>query len=231
MKTIVHIALAAGTALVGSTISHAQENSSWGLIGGYSRGVEASSSVTETFNLGGTTAAFNIAGESVDPAGYLVGVNYHMPLDTQWRFEAEISYRHTKADIEAQISGTAGGVTEMLPANGEANVNSLAAMANLWRYTGDPDADHRFFFGGGLGLSRNAADGAIYSQGTLLGATINNTTSLDESTTSLAWQLGAGWDFAMSETTRGSISYRYFDSGDVDNLETATHSIVFGIDF
>jgi len=209
----------------------AADDGSWGLIGGLSRGGKTNSSVSETVTLGGTPALFTITGESEDPSGYLFGIVWDTPANDHWTLGGELTYRQNSFDIDGRISASAGGTTDVIDAGGDGSVHTIAAMINAWRYSGAVGDDNRFFAGLGIGAAHGREDASITASGTLLGTPINNVTSLDESATSFAWQIGAGWDFAMTESSRGSISYRYFDAGRIDQIETATHSIVFGVHF
>lgn len=226
----IYIALAA--ALLASTSAQAQQGeSSWGLVGGYQRGATSSAGDSATVDLGGTPANVTIAGETDAPNGYFLGIVWDRQVSDHWTMGGELSYRNSSMDLTGRMSASAGGTTDTIPAGGDASLHTVALMANFWRYSAPSDSGSRFFVGGGIGAAHNQADGTIYATGTLLGTPVVNTTGLDESKTNLAWQLGAGWEFPLGDTTRGSLSYRYFNGGDVDDLDTSSHGVVFGIHF
>ena len=231
MKTMIKLSVALGSFILIPSVAHAQDTPTWGVVGGYSRGVESSASDSATLNLGGTTASVSVDGDTVDPSGYFIGLVYHNPVGEHWRFDTELAYRNISQDIAGSMTATAGAESDSIPALGDATVHSWSGMLSAWRFHGTAQSGNRFFWGAGLGVSRNTADGTIGAAGTLLGVDILNSTHLNDTHTSIAWQAGAGWEFELSDTRRASIAYRYFDGGEVNQLDTSSHSIVFGIDF
>jgi opacity protein-like surface antigen len=82
----------------------------------------------------------------------------------------------------------------------EGNVQTWALMANAWW---DLTNDSQFtpYIGGGIGYAISKFDGgAVY----------------DGVDGNFAWQLGAGVDVAVSQSTSLGLGYRYFDAGDVE---------------
>lgn len=89
----------------------------------------------------------------------------------------------------------------------EGNVQTWALMANAWIDLGN-SSTFTPYIGGGIGYAISKFDGgAVYS-------------GVDGN---FAWQLGAGINVAVSDTTSLGLGYRYFDAGDVE-LELATPS-------
>jgi len=81
----------------------------------------------------------------------------------------------------------------------EGNVQTWALMANVWW---DLTNDSQFtpYIGGGIGYAISKFDGgAVY----------------DGVDGNFAWQLGAGLNVAVSDSTALGLGYRYFDAGDV----------------
>jgi opacity protein-like surface antigen len=89
----------------------------------------------------------------------------------------------------------------------EGKVQTWALMANAWLDIGN-SSTFTPYVGGGIGYAISKFDGgAVYS-------------GVDGS---FAWQLGAGVNIAVSDTTSLGLGYRYFDAGDVE-LTLATPS-------
>jgi opacity protein-like surface antigen len=82
----------------------------------------------------------------------------------------------------------------------EGNVQTWALMANAWIDLGN-SSTFTPYIGGGIGYAISKFDGgAVY----------------DGVDGNFAWQLGAGVDVAVSDTTSLGLGYRYFDAGDVE---------------
>jgi opacity protein-like surface antigen len=89
----------------------------------------------------------------------------------------------------------------------EGNVQTWALMANAW-FDLTNDSQFTPYVGGGIGYAISKFNGgAVYS-------------GVDGN---FAWQLGAGVDVAVSDSTSLGVGYRYFDAGDVE-LELPTPS-------
>jgi opacity protein-like surface antigen len=89
----------------------------------------------------------------------------------------------------------------------EGMVQTWALMANAWIDIGESET-FTPYIGGGVGYAISKFDGgAVYS-------------GVDGN---FAWQLGAGLNVAVSDTTSIGLGYRYFDAGDVE-IELATPS-------
>jgi opacity protein-like surface antigen len=82
----------------------------------------------------------------------------------------------------------------------EGNVQTWALMANAWFDLGN-SSTFTPYIGGGIGYAISKFDGgAVYS-------------GVDGN---FAWQLGAGVNLAVSDSTALGLGYRYFDAGDVE---------------
>ncbi len=82
----------------------------------------------------------------------------------------------------------------------EGQVQTWALMANAWFDLGN-SSQFTPYIGGGIGYAISKFDGgAVY----------------DGVDGNFAWQLGAGLNVAVSDTTALGLGYRYFDAGDVE---------------
>lgn len=132
-----------------------------------------------------------------------------------WRIEGELSWRRTSLDT---LDGAA--------ANG--TVETWATMVNVF-FRPNIRAAAGLYLGGGLGVARVEAAGIVTANGPLDGFDL-----------APAWQLGAGFEFAMFRRTTLSIDYRYLvanridlidDSGGAVGLDSRTNSAMIGLRF
>jgi opacity protein-like surface antigen len=185
-------------------------------------------------NFGGSVATFTNTYEADKKIGFLAGVTAGIETDEGFVFEGEAAYRRIGFDAMGALSANIGGVTQSLPAQGSGSISGYSLMANGWYdFLNRGSQGIRPFVGGGVGVAIKKTSGAIQSQGPLFGLTIDNTTGLgNDQETDFAWQAGAGLRTNLSKNMTASLSYRYFDGGEInDEFDFTMHSIVFGVSF
>lgn len=180
---------------------------------------------------------------SYHDTGFLVGGVLGVAVRS-WlnvRFEADLSYRrHQLDDLRLRRDGGLGESLGVAPLDGLSaselglevggRTNVFAALANYWVDipTGTPFTP---YLGGGLGLARVTVR-SIQLEGMELA---------DDHDTVFAWQLGAGFDFALTPNWSLNAGYRWFNTSDAELEFTPTgetvsypvrsHSILGGIRF
>jgi opacity protein-like surface antigen len=225
------ILCAAALVAVSTTPALADDEFTYGVIMGLSGSVDGSQSEGLTINTGGDPTFFNLSNNALGASGFTLGLVADRPVDDHWTVGGELAYRYNNFDASGQLDATRLGVTESLASTGDSHVSTLSALVNFWRYSGQPEDSIRFFFGGGVGAARNSSISTIRASGVLHGFNIENTTKWDISQIGLAWQVGAGWEFDVTEHSKARISYRYFSAGQLNGLSSASHGVVLGLSF
>lgn len=159
--------------------------------------------------------------------GYLFSGAMGYRLSNNLRIEGELSYR--KADIDNQTVSVAGlsvAVGDYATVSG--SVSTTALMANL-AYDFEVDGLKPYLLGG-IGAAKVSINDAK----------INSTAIADDSDTVLAFQIGAGVNYAVSETVDIGIGYRYMRTADPSftdaggssfDSEHSSHSLMAGVTF
>lgn len=161
--------------------------------------------------------------QSYDP-GFVVGAAAGYQFDFGLQVEGEIAHRRNGFD---DFSGTpTGGV-----------LSSTSFMANLW-YEFDTGTAWHPFVGGGIGAALVGVEDFTLGPA---GASIQ-----DDSDVTLAYQLGAGVAYDLTENIALTAQYRFFAAEDVsasdvfqvvagvpigirNEFDYVTHNILFGI--
>jgi len=131
------------------------------------------------------------------------------------RAEAEVSY--SKADMD-KISGTATDGTTTVSGSGkiDGDVSALAFMVNGW-YDFDTGSKWVPYVGGGLGMAK--------VESTILSAESDDNV--------LAYQVGAGVGYKLTENTTATLGYKYFGTSDPNfdgvDAEVGTHNFTVGV--
>ena len=133
-------------------------------------------------------------GKAEYDSGYAVGGSLGYKSEHIWRVEIEVTYRRNGFDESDWSHFSKSGRFET---NGD--VASLAFMANVFW---DIDTGTKFTpsLGMGLGVAQVAFDDVSDADGPLF----------DETETGLAFQLGAGLGYALTEVLTLSLDYRFF---------------------
>jgi opacity protein-like surface antigen len=206
-------------------------------VGVFAGGSIASNEVnSESANatLGASPATLTNTYEVDKNLGFLAGVTAGIKTENGFVFEGEAAYRRTGFDALGTLTADVGGMTQSLPAQGEGIISGYSFMANGWYDFLNRDSKGvRPFIGGGIGVVVKKSSGELRSQGPLFGLTVSNTTGLgNNQETGFAWQAGAGLRTDVSDKMTASVSYRYFDGGEInDEFNFNMHSIVFGVSF
>ncbi len=147
-------------------------------------------------------AGINVSNDTDADVAGLVGIGVDLG-EPNLRIELEGGYRPSDVD---SISG----------ASGSGDVDALSFLANVFYDFGvSPDID--LYVGGGLGLAEVDYDGV-----TPVGAT-----TMNDSDTGFAWQLGAGGAYALNDRLKVTLDYRFLN---VEGLDIATSPSVGALD-
>ena len=127
----------------------------------------------------------------------------------RWRAEIEFNDRRT-AKYTITSLGNGGGP---FSGNNELRVRSWSLMANAY-YDIPLTSTVGAYAGGGLGYASNTASGSqTFQNPPNTGAPQFGTTFPTGRTGNLAWSLGAGVSFALSQTVSLEAGYRFTDLG------------------
>jgi len=124
---------------------------------------------------------------------------------------------YSKADMD-KISGTATDGTTTVSGSGkiDGDVSALAFMVNGW-YDFDTGSKWVPYVGGGLGMAK--------VESTILSAESDDTV--------LAYQVGAGVGYKLTENTTATLGYKYFGTSDPNfdgvDAEVGTHNFTVGV--
>lgn len=209
----------------------AADDISYGIIFGLNESVDGSQSEQVTVNSGPVQTIFDLSNIALGATGYMLGVTAEKEMDGNWVVGGELAYRYNNFDTSGQLDATQGGVTESLQATGDSHVSALSGMATARWYNAPSTSRTRFFVGGGVGLAQTSSISTSRAAGELHGYDINNTTKWEFDQLSFAWQAGAGMEFAVGESSRARLAYRYFSAGDSNGLSSDSHGIVLGLSF
>ncbi len=167
--------------------------------------------------------------------GFLIGGAMGFTFVDWARTEIEVAYAGYDVDsIDVSEDGGGRGATF---SDVDANFGVLTVMGNMWfgfnmlPLVGDPlntagsGLGVSPYFGGGIGV------GFVDNGGDTADAFL-----FDDSTTGLAWQVGAGIRFNFVSNLGFDLGYRYRNVTDVgmgewDNIDLASHNFVGGITF
>jgi opacity protein-like surface antigen len=231
MRLYTKILSAAAVVALSGASAYADDEYDFGILLGVSGSIDSSQSDGLTVNTGGDPTFFNLSNNALGASGFMLGLFADKAVDEHWTVGGEIAYRYNNFDANGQLDATRLGVTQSLDSTGDSHTSTLSALANFWRYSGSAEDSSRFFFGGGIGLARSTSISTMRASGVLHGFNIENTTEWDFNQIDLAWQVGAGWEFAVSENNKARVSYRYFNAGTVNGLASSSHGVVLGLSF
>lgn len=167
-------------------------------------------------------APFDVIEIALD-AGHLISGAIGHEFASGLRLEGELLYQHaTTGDIDfpdAAFTFTSEGTT-----------TTTAAMLNAWYSLGGGTVSP--FIGGGIGMASVSVDVPTPPGGP--------DDEVADTATAFAWQLGAGADIAVNDSTSVVLSYRLLDvsglsltDSDGDDLEAdlQTHVVTAGVRF
>ncbi|MGB6044691.1 MAG: outer membrane beta-barrel protein [Pirellulales bacterium] len=206
----------------------------FGLFAGATAASDEANSESSTTSLGGSPATITNAYSVDKNTGFVTGATVGIERYERYSFELEAAYRQVDFDAHGNLIANIGGVTESLSAGGRGQISSISLMSNGWYdFVDGGSATFTPFVGGGIGVASNRSDGQISSQGPLFGLDIENRTGLgNDSETEFAWQFGAGVRFSLRSNAVMSLSYRYFDGGEINGeFDVDMHNIVLAIRF
>lgn len=205
-----------------------------GIFAGGSSANNEGNSESANITFGGSLATLTNTYEVDKKFGFLAGANAGIKTENGFIFEGEVAYRQSDFDAPGTLTVDLAGETQSLSAIGEGSVSGFSLMANSWyEFLNHGSEGVRPFVGGGIGVVLKKSSGELRSQGTLFGSSINNSTGLGNNQESgFAWQAGAGLRVDVSDHLAASLSYRYFDGGNISGEFNFTmHSIVLSVSF
>lgn len=196
------------------------------------------------------TATAAISAKVDKNVGYNEGVIAGYQFDNNFGLGAEFAYRRASFDIRGGLKGTfatyfpAGATTFTFTTpvsttvTGSGNLRALALMA---------DASYEFNLGSkfspyleaGAGVSwvraKGDATATFFAASPFVSGTLTHTTTLSQSETNFAWQVGGGVDYAISDKIDLTIGYRYFDGGDISaeegKIDVVSHDVKAGLKY
>ncbi|WP_080748995.1 outer membrane protein [Solemya velum gill symbiont] len=154
------------------------------------------------------------------------GLAFSAAIGNQYgNFSAEVELSYLNGDTGLQSFPDASAPSDEADTNGDISVTAL--MLNGWYSFGEGPL--RPFVGAGLGYAKASIDTSF---------DIGGNNGIDDSDSGFAWQVGAGVEYALSDTTSlvGVYKYMNMDSIDVtDNEDTdistdfSTHIVQVGL--
>lgn len=132
---------------------------------------------------------------------YLLGVGVGTNISENFRSDLTLSTRNYKLDNNTIEDGDA--------LNRSQKIKSLTLMINGY-YDIEASDSITPYITAGVGVARNNAGTLVSNSPGLLNATYNSKTS-----TNLAWQIGAGTAFRLSDNTSLDIGYKYVNLGKI----------------
>ncbi|WP_417803322.1 outer membrane protein [Thalassospira lucentensis] len=148
-----------------------------------------------------------------DSARYQIGAG--LSLNSYLRTDITVSYRNNLTEAGGYFDPD-GAVDPANRLNGGAHKTSnWSTMLNLYvdpfRAAGYDTGKFSPYLQGGIGWARNKTDNLVFAAGTrVFGDTHND----------LAWQIGAGLNYAITDQWKIDVSYRFIDMGEARGSKT-----------
>ncbi|MEO5349292.1 MAG: outer membrane beta-barrel protein [Magnetococcus sp. YQC-3] len=160
-----------------------------------------------------TTDSYSQSGVKVSVDNAVnVSAAFGMRLQPSVRLELEGSYRNFDFNGNASVAGIS------LKATGDLSVRAL--MGNAY-YDFSVDGPLKPYIVGGIGVARGDIEGSVIAPGLNV--------AVKAYSTKLAYQLGAGLSYDLSETVAADVGYHY---ANVDQLDSdGIHEFLAGLRF
>ena len=148
-----------------------------------------------------------------DGARYQIGAG--LSLNSYLRTDITVSYRNNLTEAGAYFDAD-GRVKSVNRLNGGSyKASNWSTMLNLYvdplRAAGYDTGKFSPYLQGGIGWARNKTDDLVFAMTEKqLGATHND----------LAWQIGAGLNYAITDQWKIDVSYRFIDMGEARGSKT-----------
>jgi opacity protein-like surface antigen len=167
-------------------------------------------------------SGFDVSAEA--DTGYLLSFGAGFHLSENVRVEGEISYRSQEI---GSVEATHMAVTGIGMDDGSGKITSSAAMVNAW--IDFPLLPYLTpYFGGGIGaVQTRVGDFSIITYPVVPNPDETRTTLLDEADWQMAYQVGGGIGFELSEGVVIDMGCRYFGTADPEFTDEGGNKVSF----